>query len=73
VIPRHSPIVTTKHEITRDKTSNAKGVFLASFKEFNEFKTENLVHRPGQNAINFRVKIGTFVQVSVIVFLIPDT
>jgi len=33
MIPRHFFIVTTRHEITRDKTSNKSGVFLAGLNE----------------------------------------
>jgi hypothetical protein len=51
VIPRHSLIVTTKHEITRDKTVDKNGVFLAGLNEVNLFNIENLVLIQGQGAM----------------------
>jgi hypothetical protein len=33
MIPGHSSIVTTRHEITRDKTGNESAVFLAGLNE----------------------------------------
>jgi hypothetical protein len=35
MIPGHYSIVTTRHEITRDKTGKEKGVFLAGLNEIN--------------------------------------
>jgi hypothetical protein len=60
VIPRHSLIVTTRHEITRDKTSHEEGEFLAGLNVVNLINIENLVHQTRSEFKGFGGKNWSF-------------